>query len=372
MQAILNSVQAGDYEAIKNFLATGGDVNTKNSFNENLLYLASQKGHARLVQLLLQHHANVHQVNTGKQNALFAAVSGGYLEVVQQLIAAGLDPQQRQGSRAGMLPIFMAFKYGHLDVIRYFFQQHLFKRQDLSEAIRYLRSNQAFDMRTLLDLLLNQYPDLTSEEITNLFGWLISIKNIPGLDYLLQKFPQIKNTYSSYFSVLTEESYSDSDKNDEDSEYYFKQLGLTHPVFIKRKYAFTYPVLKNPSLQFLLQHGLRFDLLDDEGQTILHKVVSYIHNEYDDIAAVNCVMDLGYPVNLLNARHQTPLMTAIEKGLFYHALALLARNPDLSIKDLEGRTAIAYARQFCMEGFEPEDDENIEYKEELLEILQSK
>ena len=88
--SLIEAVLAGNREAAAQALAHGADVNGTDTNGLTALMLASGRGHAAIVQLLLEKGANVGQLDpiAGNQ-ALHHAAQHGNAAVVKLLLGAG-------------------------------------------------------------------------------------------------------------------------------------------------------------------------------------------------------------------------------------------------------------------------------------------
>jgi uncharacterized protein len=125
---LLTAAEKGDLSTMQQLIAAGANINLKNSFDENLIFLACKSGHLETVKFLLAHGADPSQGNSGNQDAMHAACIKGNLAIVQELIKHGANV--RQLSSARKLPISWAFRYGHSDIIKYFFENNLIEKED--------------------------------------------------------------------------------------------------------------------------------------------------------------------------------------------------------------------------------------------------
>jgi len=83
------AVDKGDKVVIKNYLAAGVAVDSKNQFGITPLHAATCQGEIEIVRILLKHGARPDEVSYGKQTALhFAALNGNPL-IAQLLIDNG-------------------------------------------------------------------------------------------------------------------------------------------------------------------------------------------------------------------------------------------------------------------------------------------
>ena len=101
--SILDAIDEGNIEAVKQHLAAGADVNAKNdrewqSFGYQAsgpdatpLHPAALYGHKEVVELLITAGADVNAKEKYEKTPLHHAAKAGYYEIVELLIAAGAD-----------------------------------------------------------------------------------------------------------------------------------------------------------------------------------------------------------------------------------------------------------------------------------------
>jgi ankyrin repeat protein len=359
---LLEAAEKGDLNTVENLLATGVDINTKNSFAETPLFLASRHGCLEVVLFLLDHNADVHVLNTGKQSALHAACIGGHAAVVEKLITAGADPMQQTLSRKK--PLSFALKYGHLDVIKYFVSHNLLENKDLGELVFCDRHARA-KPEQIFEMIFSHYQLTDEKTIDDVFGNLIASHVLIGMKYMLSKFPTLKTRLSNQFNLLLA-----SFELGEENVKIFQVGKIKSKVLRKREHQIWEHQAKNTSLKFLLTRGLALETRDSEGQTILHRAAAYEFDEYEHISHLKGLLDMKYPIDLLNAHGQTPLHVALQQAMFFHAIYLVYRGADITRSDQEGRTVMDYAKAFCPTYYQPDDPENLEFKNDLIQLLE--
>ncbi|KAJ9654756.1 hypothetical protein H2198_006274 [Neophaeococcomyces mojaviensis] len=98
--AIMWASQLGHEKVVQALLDKGADVNAQGGYYGNALQEASYGGHEKVVQMLLEKCVDVNAQGGYFGNALQAASHGGHEKVVQMLLDAGADVNA-QGGRFG-------------------------------------------------------------------------------------------------------------------------------------------------------------------------------------------------------------------------------------------------------------------------------
>lgn len=355
-QALLKAAKSGDLAFVQARIAEGADVNTKDTFDENLFFLACRSGNVELVQFLLDQSADFSQLNTGKHSALLSACVGGNLEVVKKLVALEREAGKITWAitaKRGSSPLSIAFQYKHVDIIEYFLVENLISDEDLM-GIPSSSSDAQDTVIKLIDRILKIKPVLVSHITDRFFAQMIMSSNIQGIKYMLKTFPELKTRMSDFlypisggFTVSTSKTLRLESKQDKSELFnnYIKQIYI-HPA-------------KNKSLSFFLeQQYLSMEAVDKaDGQTLLHFVAMDTSDEYEDVIYIPALLSMGFPIDVRNSKQQTPLHVAIEGGLFFHALCLIYFGADVNAEDQDGRKPRDYAARFISLGEETIDEE---------------
>ncbi len=96
---VINGAAAGgDIEAVKDFLAAGTDVNTKDGWEWTPLHNAAWWGHKEIVELLLANGTGVNAKNNVGWTPLHMAAINGHNEIVGLLVAGGADVNSKNNN----------------------------------------------------------------------------------------------------------------------------------------------------------------------------------------------------------------------------------------------------------------------------------
>jgi ankyrin repeat protein len=108
--------QMGHRKVVEMLLAHDADIHRGEMTGATPLYVASYSGHGQVVRALLERDADVNRPRNSGATPLFVAAQNGHLPVVVALLQfkAEVDPRRRSGAT----PLFVASQDGHLAVVR--------------------------------------------------------------------------------------------------------------------------------------------------------------------------------------------------------------------------------------------------------------
>ncbi|MFT6765213.1 MAG: ankyrin repeat protein [Alteromonas naphthalenivorans] len=123
------SVEVGLVDPVILLIKAGADINAQNASGWTSLMYASAKGHTDIVNVLLEHGANVNHVSTvknGKRTALMIAVEYGHTDVVQALLTYSKKCKNKKTCYVdinaqdanGWTSLIKASFYGHIDIVK--------------------------------------------------------------------------------------------------------------------------------------------------------------------------------------------------------------------------------------------------------------
>ena len=118
---IATSEVGDDPRLLELTLANGADVNAKDSYNGTGLIRAAERGHAAIIERLLERPIEVDHVNRLGWTALLEAIilgegGGRHTEVVRRLVAAGADVDLADGG--GVTPLAHARRQGFSKIVQ--------------------------------------------------------------------------------------------------------------------------------------------------------------------------------------------------------------------------------------------------------------
>lgn len=99
VQTLFRVVGRGNLAWTYRLIAMGADVNVRNDAGQTPLMIATEKGYADMVQVLLQHGASPKLMNNQGESALTIALMKGYTRIAESLELAGASHIYVQGKR---------------------------------------------------------------------------------------------------------------------------------------------------------------------------------------------------------------------------------------------------------------------------------
>ena len=91
MADLVEAVQSGNLERVRELIASGGDVNTRDEHGNTLLKIATVMGHINVVNALLAAGADPNAGGPGRKDPLSMAVMYGDEQIVDALLRAGAN-----------------------------------------------------------------------------------------------------------------------------------------------------------------------------------------------------------------------------------------------------------------------------------------
>jgi len=115
---LIYAVMGGDIEKVKKIVASGVDINCKDTSGNTPLILASSYssfGHNKIVELLISRGADLYMRNDNSTNALGLATYKGNTDIVETLLASGVSPDIKINDQ-GATALMVAAVHGHENI----------------------------------------------------------------------------------------------------------------------------------------------------------------------------------------------------------------------------------------------------------------
>jgi ankyrin repeat protein len=111
--ALMYAAMNNKAEMVRFLISRGADLEARDRMEYPLLMKAALFDHPRMLALLIEKGANIHQMRYG-ETALHMAAGGGCIQNAKFLVAHGLDPKKT--SRDGVTVLHEAAREGHTEV----------------------------------------------------------------------------------------------------------------------------------------------------------------------------------------------------------------------------------------------------------------
>ena len=280
----------GVIEAIK----AGANVNAKYDGWTALMYAAS-KGHAEIVNALINANADINAKAQLDVTVLMIAAGLGHTEVVNTLIKAGVDVNAKNKLEATAL--MAAIENGHVEIVN-----------ALIKAGADINAKAKLDVTTLMTAAI-----LGRTEIVNTLieaGADVNAKGDKGITALMMAVVELPET-SVHASI---------------------------DAFIKDT------VIKADSdLNVLNQDNILSNVIKDRVNSVFSAANQATSAERLQI--IDSLIKAGADVNAKNDKDKTPLISAAQKGNAETVNLLLDAGADAKAKDNSGKTAFDYASE---------------------------
>ncbi|MBI4808852.1 MAG: ankyrin repeat domain-containing protein [Nitrosomonadales bacterium] len=178
---LMAAVKTGDTATVRNLLAAGAHVDSRDESGATLLMLAAQAGDLEMVEMLLERKADVNAADSAGWGALMKAcynpeLKRGFADVVQALIAAGANIEAAIGY--GVRPLMLAAGYGETAVVEALLQADadvLAKNEGGYTALMMVKQKHYVDVVNLLH---------EAEQLAGLGEGSCASKNAPGANVI--------------------------------------------------------------------------------------------------------------------------------------------------------------------------------------------
>ena len=384
----------------KYLIENGADVNVKNIEGEAILHRAVENTNYEMVKLLVENGANVNiRIGENGPTPLHMAVEKRAFEIVKLLVEHGADLNAIEGEN-GPTPLYIAAENRDLDIMKYLIEKGA-KIDPESDILIYAVETGNLEIVKLLvekgvDINVENSRGTSPLDIAIINNYQDIIKYLLGQENLIYKHSYLINASAignlslvKYFIENGADVNAKSNKRPNETPLHVAAFNghlevikylIEHgaDVNIKDYYGKTplfwavYEGQLNVVKYFIEELGLDITIKDARGITPMHYVVLDFWKQKTDVLRVikYLIEEKGVDVNIQDARGNTLLTTAIrgygsvynisnsnlfldddkevEKHLERQRTIieyLLQHGADPSIKNIEGKSSIDYAKE---------------------------
>ena len=303
--APLHYAAKANYEEMTNLLLNSGtEVDLMNYLKETPLHHAAAEGSEGLVSLLIERGAYVDSLDNYAKTPLFSAISYGDEKVCKLLLKAGarIDLVENYGESLLIMAVYHSFSR---KTIKLFLDHGVqVNYQDPTGQTPLFKATEL----EIVELLIKAgaKTDIRDNHGKTLLHHAAGIDNEDN-EAIIQ----------TYLDLGVQVNSQDHD-------------GRT-PIFQAAEW-------KNPAvIEVLLKAGARTDIVDVNGETLLHHA-AFAANKSG--AKIWKVLDLGVQVNSQDHHGQTPIFRAIKWNDLEHIDILLKAGARADIVDFKGKTPL--------------------------------
>ncbi len=329
-------------ETIKQLLDKGINVDFQNKMGFSALIIASQYGHADIVDLLLANNANIDLKNASGATALIIASKNGHAEVVNTLLAkfAKVDMQTTDGITALML----AAQKGHESIVDALLAKGANVNLPTKDKVTALMIAALEGRTSIVDKLLSKNAQINLQASDNTTALYMAARNghTAIIETLLKKnapIDQLATNQTTALHIAAQNGHVDvvntllakgakielKDKNDATALTIAALYGNTEIVELLLKHGakedhkaangFTPLILAaqnehTPIIVLLLAHGAKIDLQNDDGVTALMWAAFHDH-----INAVKSLLEKGANTKIKSKTGKTALEMAKDPAI---------------------------------------------------------
>jgi ankyrin repeat protein len=113
---LVDATSSGNLQKVKELLANGGNINTRDKSGYSLLMIAALRGNFELVKFMMENGADINIKASQCETALYAGISSGNSEIVKLLIDSGSDIHLV--SEFGETFLMQAARSGNLEIVK--------------------------------------------------------------------------------------------------------------------------------------------------------------------------------------------------------------------------------------------------------------
>jgi uncharacterized protein len=316
--ALICACKKGNPDAVSMLLHKGATLSVVDNNGMYPLMWASKNGHLSCCKLLIEHGAGINAFDSNAWTAIHFAAKYGHREVVEFLAHSGASIVLKEKLEEGKTPLMLAAQYGRRDTCIC-----LMERGSDVNAVT------------------------TRDELTALM--LAAKEGHKGTVRCLLSYDADANMSDSY--GWTSLHFTSSWGRKETARLLIREGGANvnaMPIKKKSGGGGTTPLIiaskgqQVDMINILLDHGADPSINDAaSGKNPLA-----IAAQEGFTASVEALIDHDVDLNVRDSRHMTPLMLAVVGGHAETIRLLLAACADITLLDLEGKSALSHSRDF--------------------------
>ena len=316
--SLIELVTAGNFDGFKTMITKNSDLMKNGIYGTALLYIASENGHAEIVEFLNQNGTN--KPYTNGKTPLWIASQNGHTDVVKILI----QPFRVRGDVnipdiEGKTPLWIASQNGHIDVVNILIEARALNHSDNQGKTPLLVASQNGHTE-VVKALLNKNKNTVSEGIDEY--WIIK-NDQPDIDGNTPLYAACKNNHTKVVELLIEAKVNLNAS---------AEHGTTSVWIASMKG-------NKDILEMLIHAGADVNQADSEKTTPLSVVCENpdkVEDEKQLEEMLNILINAGANINTFDCHGETPLTRACANGFVTIVQILLDKGADVegAVNDL--------------------------------------
>lgn len=313
-----------DFDTMSQLLDQGRDINSVDTRGMTLFYLSCLNNNIEVATFLQEKEADINVLNINGFHPLHGAVHNGHIAMVGKLLEWGVDIDTK--STGGLTPLqyYVQLKDAKLEVVKYLHSKGP-SLGSLENGVNLIYLAASGGSKDIVEFFISLGLD---PNIANKNGYYpihaaVHYNNIDTIKALIKHKPSIVNQ-------VTKENVS--------------------PLYYSLGYGGQEVSLE--TIKLLLDNEADVSIAMYDGDTPMHMAHYNANKE-----ALELLIACGANINVQNNDKKTPLHCMLEKQsldvqLKLETLKLYQDKYDFSLRDINGKSAFDYAKEYCTEAVE--------------------
>jgi ankyrin repeat protein len=310
-----------DFGTMSQLLAKGRDINSLDGRGMTLFYFSCLENDIELATFLKQKGADINILSINGLHPLHGAVYNGHTTMVDKLLEWGVDIDVKSTTGLTPLQYYLPLKHAKLEIVKYLHSKGA-SLGSLENGVSLIYLAASGGNKDIVEFFISLGLDPHSADINGYYPIHAAVhhNNIEAMKVLIKHKPFIVNQ-------VTRANIS--------------------PLYYSLGYG--QQEVSIETIKLLLDNGADASIPTYNGDTPMH-----IAHCNADKEALELLIARGANINTQNNDKKTPLHCMIEKqnldlALKLEILKLYQDKYDFSLRDIQGKSAFDYAKEYCTE-----------------------
>ncbi len=331
-------VRGGVTAVVEFLLASGADINAKDSSGLTPLFYAVSLGDEGVAELLLAHNADIDARDNLGGTALHSVAMTGTRRMVEFLLANKADVNAKDDF--GRTPLHYAAEYGKAETVRELLAHNADVNHKDNNGVTPFAMAEAQRQKAIVALLRqNGGAQAQSSGHTEIYDAAAN-GDLKKIQALLKAHPELISSKDTETGYTPLHAAAENGRKDA-AELLIANNAEVNARDTKGRTPFEYAVVQrhNDVAELLLAHQADINAADNQGKTTLHAAAFFGQKD-----VVEFLLAHKAEADIKDESGMTPLHSAASQGHKAVAEVLLAHNADVNAKTKEGATPLDYAK----------------------------